>query len=103
MLKLALVVACCAGARKHNDGGARNGSAKIPGRWIGKQRPVRTPAPVAGPVWLAPEDVVDGPLLAPLNGSFPRAFAKVGHRFGALLEARVARCAKVAPRCTRRD
>ena len=83
MLKLALVVACCAGARKHNDGGARNGSAKIPGRWIGKQRPVRTPAPVAGPVWLAPDDVVDGPLLAPLNGSFPRAFAKVGHRFGA--------------------
>ena len=47
MLKLALVVACCAGARKHNDGGARNGSAKLPGRWIGKQRPVRTPAATA--------------------------------------------------------
>ncbi|KAH8097636.1 hypothetical protein JL720_534 [Aureococcus anophagefferens] len=41
MLKLALVLACCAGARKHHDGGARNGSAKIPGRWIGKQRPAR--------------------------------------------------------------
>ncbi|KAH8043964.1 hypothetical protein JL722_14929 [Aureococcus anophagefferens] len=94
MLKLALVLACCAGARKHHDGGARNGSAKIPGRWIGKQRPVRTPAPVAGPVWLAPDDVVDGPLLAPLNGSFPRAFAKVGHRFGAALQGQ----RQVAPR-----